>query len=128
MPYLLDTHTFLWFIADDNALSEDAKAAIEKSTEPIFLSMASIWEIAIKVSLGRLTVETPFDTFINEQLARNAFHLLSITPSHAKVVSTMTFHHRDPFDRLIIAQATVEKLTIIGKDAVFDDYGVDRHW
>lgn len=128
MTYLLDTHTFLWFINDDPALSATAKALIEGTENVIYLSIASIWEIAIKVSLDKLAVPSPFTDFIDEQLHENSIVLLEIKTEHTGVVATLPFHHRDPFDRLIIAQSLYEKLPIISKDAIFDTYGIKRHW
>ena len=128
MTYLLDTHTFLWFINDDPKLSATAKTLIEEPGNVIYLSAASLWEIAIKVSLGKLKVPLPFTDFIKEQLRENSIVLLEIKPEHTGIVATLPFHHRDPFDRLIIAQSLHEKLPVIGKDEIFDVYGVKRHW
>jgi len=128
MNYLLDTHTFLWFINDDTSLSSTAKALIEDPENTIYLSVASIWEMAIKVSLDKLEMPSPFTDFIDEQLNENTIILLNIKTAHTGVVATLPFHHRDPFDRLIIAQSKVEDIPVIGKDAIFDDYGIKRLW
>lgn len=128
MNYLLDTHTFLWFINDDASLSSTAKALIEDPENTIYLSVASIWEMAIKVSLEKLEMSSPFTDFIDEQLDENTIVLLNIKTTHTGIVITLPFHHRDPFDRLIIAQSKVEDIPIIGKDAIFDDYGIKRLW
>jgi PIN domain nuclease of toxin-antitoxin system len=128
MTYLLDTHTFLWFINGDAQLSSTAQSLIEDSTNIIVLSVASLWEMAIKSSLGKLAVPSPFTAFIDEQLSLNNFALLNITTTHTGIVATLPFHHRDPFDRLIIAQSQSEGFPIIGADAVFDDYGIQRLW
>ena len=128
MIYLLDTHTFLWFINDDKALSAAAKTLIEDLESAIYISVASLWEIAIKVSLGKLEVPSPFTSFVAEQLRENNIMPLEIKTEHLGLVVTLPFHHRDPFDRLIVAQSLNEKLPIIGKDEVFDAYGVKRHW
>ncbi len=128
MTHLLDTHTFLWFINDDAQLSPTAKSLIEDSTNVIFLSVASLWEMAIKFSIGKLAVPSPFTTFIDEQLSVNNFALLNITTTHVGIVASLPFHHRDPFDRLIIAQSQSERFPIIGADAVFDTYGIQRLW
>lgn len=103
MSYLLDTHTFLWFINDDASLSETAKELIEDPDNGIYLSIASVWEMGIKFSLGKLEIPSPFESFIDEQLRLNNIILLDIKTVHIGIVSTLTFHHRDPFDRLIIA-------------------------
>lgn len=128
MTHLLDTHTFLWFINNDDALSSPAKALIEDSAHTIYLSVASIWEMAIKSSLGKLAIPSPFTKFIDEQLSVNSILLLNISTLHVGIVATLPFHHRDPFDRLIIAQAQSKGLPIIGADAVFDNYGIKRLW
>ena len=128
MKYLLDTHTFLWFINADKSLSVTAKSLIEDENHEVFLSIASIWEMAIKVSLDKLTVPQPFTEFVLTQVQENNISLLAITPEHAGFVATLSFHHRDPFDRLIIAQSLSENLPIIGADTAFDAYGIDRKW
>ena len=128
MSYLLDTHTFLWFINDDASLSSTAKALLEDPENTIYLSVASIWEMAIKVSLHKLEMPSPFTDFIDEQLDKNTIILLNIKTAHTGIVATLPFHHRDPFDRLIIAQSKVEDIPIIGKDVIFDDYGIKRLW
>jgi PIN domain nuclease of toxin-antitoxin system len=128
MNYLLDTHTFLWFINDDDALSVTAKDLIEDADNEIYLSIASVWEMAIKVSLDRLDLPTPFADFVDEQLLENSFTLLPINMTHAGIIASLPFHHRDPFDRLIIAQSQVEDFPVIGKDEIFEDYGIKRHW
>jgi PIN domain nuclease of toxin-antitoxin system len=128
MNFLLDTLTFLWFINDDASLSSTAKALIEDPENTIYLSVASVWEMAIKVSLDKLEMPSPFADFIDEQLSKNTIILLGIKTAHAGVVATLPFRHRDPFDRLIIAQSKSEDFSIIGKDVIFDDYGIKRHW
>ncbi len=128
MSYLLDTHTFLWFINGDASLSSTAKALIEDPESTIYLSVASIWEMAIKVSLDKLEMPSPFTDFIDEQLSENTIILLNIKTAHTGIVATLPFHHRDPFDRLIIAQSKVEDIPVIGKDAIFNDYGIKRLW
>jgi PIN domain nuclease of toxin-antitoxin system len=128
MSYLLDTHAFLWFINDDPALSATAKALIEDPENTIYLSVASIWEMAIKISLGKLDIPSPFTDFIDDQLRENTIALLDIKTTHAGVVATLPFHHRDPFDRLIIAQSKSENIPLIGRDAIFETYGVKHHW
>ena len=128
MSYLLDTHSFLWFINDDASLGSLAKNIIQEPNNRLYLSAASIWEIAIKVSLGKLDIPSPFQDFIEEQLIKNDIDLLPIKIAHTAIVARLPFHHRDPFDRLIIAQSLAESLAIIGTDAVFDQYGVKRLW
>lgn len=128
MNLLLDTHTFLWFIAGDSNLSKTARAAIEDENNSRYLSVASLWEIAIKVSIEKLELSEPFETLIPEQLAENGIELLDISVEHTALVASMLFHHRDPFDRLIAAQANVERMALVSADEVFDAYEVTRLW
>jgi PIN domain nuclease of toxin-antitoxin system len=128
MSYLLDTHTFLWFINDDPALNPSAKNLIETPEQNLYLSIASLWEMAIKVSLKKLELPSPFTEFVLQQLHENNIMLLAIKAEHLGVVVKLPFHHRDPFDRLIVAQSQSENLAIISRDSVFDAYGVQRHW
>jgi len=128
MNLLLDTHSFLWFVNDDPQLSETVLALIEEPTNLVFLSVGSLWEMAIKVSIGKLTISAPFDEFIREQLAINNFVLLDVSIPHTMQVTSLPFHHRDPFDRLLIAQSLVEQIPIISIDTIFDAYGVIRLW
>lgn len=127
MKLLLDTHTFLWFIEDNPKLSAAAKKLLESDVD-LTISAASLWEIAIKVSIGKLTLTQPFQQFIPDQLTRNSVKLLAISIAHLAVVSTLPFHHRDPFDRLMVAQAITEQLPIVSVDDKFDLYGVNRLW
>ena len=92
------------------------------------MSVASLWEIAIKVSIDKLELSEPFETLISEQLAENGIELLDISVEHTALIVSMPFHHRDPFDRLIAAQAKIEQLTLISVDEIFDLYGVERLW
>jgi PIN domain nuclease of toxin-antitoxin system len=128
MNLLLDTHTFLWFINNDNRLSLTAQEAIALPANDVYVSSASLWEIAIKCSIGKLTLTTAFDTFIPQQLTVNYINVLGITVPHLALVAQLPFHHRDPFDRLIIAQGLAEPMTIVGVDTIFDSYGVVRVW
>ena len=128
MNLLLDTHTFLWFIAGDASLSKTARTAIEDENNNCYLSVASLWEIAIKVSIEKLELSEPFETLIPEQLAENGIELLDISVEHTALIASMPFHHRDPFDRLIAAQAKVEQMTLISVDEAFDAYEVIRLW
>lgn len=121
---LLDTHAFLWWIGDDPRLKSAAKRAIADIENECYLSVASCWEMAIKVSLGKLRLAKPIERFITEQLTVNGFTLLSVDLRHVAKVEKLPFHHRDPFDRLLIAQAMMEKLTIVSADRAFSKYGV----
>lgn len=128
MSYLIDTITFLWFITDHAGLSSHAENLIQQPDNPIYLSVGSIWEMSIKVSLNRLEMPTPFNEFIDSQLIGNRIALLPIRSEHAAKLISLPFHHQDPFDRLLVAQALHEGYTLISKDEVFDTYGVNREW
>jgi PIN domain nuclease of toxin-antitoxin system len=127
LKFLLDTHTFIWFVNGDRRLSTKAKKEILKSSNKKFISMASIWEMAIKVSLGKLRINYPFKEVFN-QIEENGFETLSIIFDHTLLLSQLEFHHRDPFDRLLIAQAISENMKIISKDENFQKYQVKMVW
>lgn len=128
MNLLLDTHTFLWLISGDTALSTDARWLIEDEANMSLLSVASLWEMAIKHSIGKLSFTQPFDLFIPHQLTSNGIALLPIKLEHVNAVATLSLHHEDPFDRLIAAQALIESLPLVSVDANLDAYGVRRLW
>src|SRR3972149_11517315 len=125
---LLDTHVMLWFFWDDPQLSEKAKSLIEDANNRKLVSIASCWEIAIKVGLGKLDLGEPCRSFLPREIARNNFELLPVSLDHFRMVEGLALHHGDPFDRLLIAQAMVENLSVVSTDAVFDQYGVSRLW
>jgi len=125
---LLDTHTFLWFIAGDPQLDAYVRQLIEEANNERYLSVASVWEITIKSSLGRLTVPTPPTTLIREHVWANAIDLLAITPDHFDTLHTLPYHHKDPFDRLLIAQAMQEGMLLATKDQAFNAYDVQVTW
>ena len=124
MRVLIDTHILLWFINDDSQLNQETKALLQSDTD-VAVSIAGRWEIAIKVSIGKLTLPDSVEKLFPDQLSLNQMELLPIAVSHLQVVSTLPFHHKDPFDRLIIAQALVEKVGLVSVDKVFEAYGVD---
>ena len=128
MRFLLDTHTFIWFVTDSPRLSDRVKQLIEDDYNEKLLSPASIWEMAIKHSVGKLNFGTPFPQFIERQIGLNSMDLLPIEISHINVVSTLDLHHRDPFDRLLISQALVENMPILSVDEAFDAYPIRRIW
>ncbi len=128
MRLLLDTHSFLWFIGGSPRLSSEARALIEDTSNQVLLSVGSLWEMAIKISLGKLSLAEPFEVFIPQQLELNQIELLGITVNHAAAVSILPFHHRDPFDRLLIGQAQVEQIPIVSDDTTFDAYSIARLW
>lgn len=128
MRLLLDTHTFLWWVEDAPALSKKARQAVANPDNECLLSLVSCWEMAIKLRLGKLKLANRIERFIPEQLSVNGFRQLEIDFRHVARVATMPFHHRDPFDRLLVAQAKEEKLAIVSANAVFQKYGVKRIW
>ena len=128
MNFLLDTQALLWFLLDDPRLRERARTGIVTTDGLIFASPASLWEIAIKISMGKYSLPEPFAHFWERQLVLNDFTLLPISVPHTARVASLPFHHRDPFDRLIIAQSLEDGIPVVGSDAMFDRYGVDRIW
>ena len=128
MKFLADTHAFLWFVTDSPQLSVPAKKLFESPESERYLSIASVWEIAIKTNLGKLSFDKPLEKFLPQQIALNDFRLLDISISHALQVANLPLHHRDPFDRMIIAQSLAEHLPVLSSDEAFDFYGVKRLW
>ena len=128
MKALLDTHSFLWFISGHSNLSPTARMFIEEADNRPLLSIASLWEMAIKTSLGKLTLTQAFSELIPRQIELNGIELLAIDIEHLAIVAELPFHRRDPFDRLLIAQAMVEQIPIIGADSQFEAYGLERLW
>ncbi|MDQ6958873.1 MAG: type II toxin-antitoxin system VapC family toxin [Mariprofundaceae bacterium] len=128
MRLLLDTHTFIWAATLDERLSSKAKTLLLDSDNELLLSTASIWEMAIKTSLGKLILKQPIEQTINEQIQINGLQILNIESAHALAMASLPWHHRDPFDRLLICQGKLENLIILGRDSVMDAYGVDRVW
>lgn len=128
MRFLLDAHALIWFLEGDARLSSRARALIESPNHELFVSLVSLWEIAIKTSLGKLTWAAPFAVLFPAQLESNSIEVLDISLEHLHQVTLLPFHHRDPFDRLLIAQAQVEGWPLVSVDAVFDFYSVQREW
>lgn len=128
MRVLLDTHAFLWWVIDSPRLSGTAREVIaSEHNEPIF-SAVSAWEIAIKVGLGKLNLPAPPEKFVAEQLCRNVLEVLPIYLKHALGVYSLPPHHRDPFDRLLVAQAMTENLTVLTADPLVAGYPVQTMW
>lgn len=127
MKALLDTHTFLWAIADEGRLSRRAKQIYTGSND-LWLSVASMWEILIKVQAGKLPLPEPAGPYLLKKLVQNQIELLPITLDHVLKVESLPFHHRDPFDRLLIAQGIKEKWPIITADPWFSRYPVEVIW
>lgn len=127
MNYILDTHTLIWFMEGDVFLSTDAKKAIEDEGNIKYVSIASLWEIAIKISLGKLLLKKPLEEFLND-LSQTNISILPLKFSHFLRISKLAFIHKDPFDRIIICQSLEENFSIIGKDQNFPVYGVNLFW
>ena len=128
MRILLDTHALLWFLLDDPKLSRTARDVIADGENRLEISPASYWEIAIKISLGKYLLPEPLGAFMDRELADNEMRILPILPRHVAVLTDLPFHHKDPFDRLIIAQAMVEGIPVVSSDGAFDAYPVQRVW
>jgi PIN domain nuclease of toxin-antitoxin system len=125
---LLDAHALLWFLNDDPLLSATAKSLIEDPASHKFVSIATCWEIAIKVGLKKLDLGEPETTFLPRELATNHFDLLGIELRHTTFVESLPLHHRDPFDRVLVAQAIIEAMPVVSVDGALDPYGVRRLW
>ena len=121
MRLLLDTHVLLWWLADDRTLAKNGRAIIASPDNDLFVSSASLWEISIKAALGRLEIELDD---LEDAIARNGFHSLPIGFRHTLTAGRLPIIHRDPFDRLLIAQASVEELRVVSHDTVFERYGL----
>jgi PIN domain nuclease of toxin-antitoxin system len=128
MRILLDTHVLIWLVEGDKNLSTVARSAIEDEDNSLYLSIASLWEITIKLSLGKLDLQLSVDEMVESFLIPGGIEILQIETSHLSILRDLPLQHRDPFDRLIIAQAQAEKMTLISADGVFDLYGVDLRW
>jgi PIN domain nuclease of toxin-antitoxin system len=124
---LLDTCSFLWFLSGDEQLSRSALKAMTAKDAELFISAASVWEMAIKSSLGRLQLPCPLQVYIQEK-RENGFHILPVNWQHAAAVEHMPYHHRDPFDRLLAAQSLQEKMPLISPDHMFHKYDVRLIW
>jgi PIN domain nuclease of toxin-antitoxin system len=131
MQYLIDAHVFIWFLENSPKLLQSIKDLIEDENSDIFISIASLWEISIKNSLGKLPLSRNYNE-LSDILDENLIEILPISFEHTVENNRLPFHHRDPFDRIIIAQAIVENMNFLSADAVFDDYlagqSIKRIW
>ena len=131
MQYLIDTHVFLWFVSNAKELRQTARTIIEDGHNEIFISIASLWEISIKTALEKLTINGKYETVIDD-VTDNSIQILPINFAHTVEQNRLPFHHRDPFDRIIVSQAIVENMNFISADAIFDDYlkgkSIQRIW
>lgn len=128
MSLLLDTHALLWFVLDEPRLSTTARTRIMEADGAVYVSPASLWEVAIKIGLGKYSIPGPFEEFWTQQLSINSFSLLPISLAHTARVIELPHVHRDPFDRLLVTQALVENIPIVSSDTLLDGYGVGRIW
>ncbi len=128
MRLLLDSHTVIWAVDNPGQLGRQAATAIQDPANELFLSAGPLWELSIKVGLGKLSLTLPYRQWMLQAIADLDLAILPITVEHADVQATLPAHHRDPFDRLLAAQAKVEQLTVVSSDAVFEKYGVLRLW
>lgn len=126
--YLLDTHVFIWLASEPTRVPEPVLFRLTQPDSKLFLSVASLWELAIKSSMGKLTLRVPLAELLRAQCEAMALGVLDVTRAHALGVEVLPFHHRDPFDRLLVAQAIHERLVIVSADTVLDDYPVERLW
>ena len=130
MKLLLDTHAMYWYIEGDPRLSSTAQTLIQDASNEVLISPASYWEIAIKVRIGKWTLNRPYEEFIDLALKKYRFQVLPILPTHTAKLIGMAFppNHKDPFDRLIVAQALAEGIAIVSVDPQLDHYGIQRLW
>jgi PIN domain nuclease of toxin-antitoxin system len=126
LPVLLDTHAFLWWCEDSPELSKKARTVMK--AEDCFVSLASFWEIAIKISLNKLRLPGIIDRYLADQMSLNGFEQLEISFRQIMRCASLERHHGDPFDRLLVAQAQEESLAIVSRDPAFDRYGIKRIW
>jgi PIN domain nuclease of toxin-antitoxin system len=128
MEYLIDTHTLLWIVANNPKLSKKAKNIYLNRNNKIYVSIATIWELSIKIGLNKLNINIPLNKFVDIHIVGNNIKILNINLNHLYRIEKLPLHHRDPFDRLIISQAIEDKIPIIGSDELFDYYQIKRIW
>jgi len=127
MKILIDTQAFIWFVENEKQLPLNIKKELEDSGNSIIISIASLWEMAIKISLDKLQIGCDIEEMI-DKIYHNGFEILPILPIHIIKLSKLEYIHRDPFDRIIISQSLSEDIQIVSSDRIFDDYGVRRKW
>lgn len=128
MRYLLDTHCFLWHFSAPERISKDAAGVLVDARNELHLSVASTWELIIKTSIGKLTLPEPAHEFVESRVVLLSCSVLDITREHLRNLATLPLHHRDPFDRMLIAQAQAEGLILVTSDRAFDSYDVAKIW
>ena len=125
MKVLLDTHVWLWSLSEPGRLSKEAKRILASRRNAVHLSAVSAWEIAIKVAVGKLDLPEPPESYVPTRMARQGLVPLVVTHAHALAVAKLPLHHRDPFDRLLVAQSLVERLPLLTADPAFAPYGIE---
>ena len=128
MKLLFDTHTFIWWDSEPSRLSASVYAACHDSNNQLLLSVASVWEMQIKVQIGKMKLSLPLDDIVAHQVKNNKVRLLPITLPHVLTLDTLPLYHKDPFDRILIAQANTEGATLLSRDRVFSKYPVALLW
>jgi PIN domain nuclease of toxin-antitoxin system len=128
MRLLLDSHVVIWYVDQDHLLTPAAHSAIDDPSNDVLVSAATIWEIAIKVGIGKLTLSGPYRAWMNQALADLGANVLPITVDYADMQATLPPHHGDPFDRLLVAQALVDGIPLVSTDSQLDPYGITRLW
>ncbi len=128
MDILLDTQALLWALSDDRRLSNRSREAWLDPTNSLFFSMAGYWEIALKINIGKLELAPDWNRIIENEMRRNNIRFLPVCAEHCNCVATLPLHHRDPFDRMMIAQALIESMTVMSADRQFSQYEIDIIW
>jgi len=128
MKLLLDSHAFIWWSSEPEKPSLQARAHCEDKNNILIISVASVWEMQIKVQLGKLELDAPLRTLVENQQRTNNLQILPVMIEHVSALDTLPFHHKDPFDRMLIAQANAEELFVVSKDEIFKAYPVRLLW
>lgn len=128
MRQLLDSHVLIWALDDPSRLSGPARSALEEPGNELLISAGTVWELAIKVAMRKLTLALPYKDWLQRAIADLELQVLPLTVDHADRQTRLPWHHRDPFDRLLAAQALVERISLVSADPIFDQYEVDRVW
>src|SRR4051794_23849764 len=128
MRILLDTHALIWWVDQDHLLTASAYAAIQDPSNEVLLSAATVWEMAIKVGVGKLNLSLPYRPWMEKAVLDLGAEILPITVEFADAQTRLPHHHRDPFDRLLAAQSLTENIPLVSADAIFDRYAVSRLW
>jgi len=128
MRLLLDTHVFLWQANDPGQIPHAVLNLISDKQNELYVSLASVWEIGIKAAIGKITLQDPLEVIISTELQSGNMRLLRIEVSHISAMMGLPFHHRDPFDRLLVAQCIAENMNLVSADGILDSYSVQRIW